>query len=121
NKTKQNKTKQNKTKQNKTKQNKTKQNSLLCRYGLTSAAALLLAFGGASAVKADGKVEVKEREQFMSDLHEKLTEINGLRTLNSNTENVESLVEYLTKRGKLEEEWMEYLFSGVQRKLLDGA
>ncbi|HER2961629.1 TPA: collagen-like protein, partial [Streptococcus pyogenes] len=119
NKTKQNKTKQNKTKQNKTKQNKTKQNSLLCRYGLTSAAALLLAFGGASAVKADG--EVKEREQLMSDLHEKLTEINGLRTLNSNTENIESLVEYLTKRGKLEEEWMEYLFSGVQRKLLDGA
>ncbi|HFX5557333.1 TPA: peptidase, partial [Streptococcus pyogenes] len=52
NKTKQNKTKQNKTKQNKTKQNKTKQN-LLCRYGLTSAAALLLTFGSASAVKAD--------------------------------------------------------------------
>ncbi|HEP1467845.1 TPA: hypothetical protein VB465_001495, partial [Streptococcus pyogenes] len=65
-----NKTKQNKTKQNKTKQNKTKQ-SLLCRYGLTSAAALLLTFGGASAVRADeaGRKGVqddlqKQREAF---------------------------------------------------------
>ncbi|HHK1519165.1 TPA: hypothetical protein ACQOHP_001828, partial [Streptococcus pyogenes] len=64
------KTKQNKTKQNKTKQNKTK-HSLLCRYGLTSAAALLLTFGGASAVRADeaGRKEVqdnlqKQREEF---------------------------------------------------------
>ncbi|HER4599871.1 TPA: collagen-like protein, partial [Streptococcus pyogenes NGAS606] len=70
NKTKQNKTKQNKTKQNKTKQNKTK-HSLLCRYGLTSAAALLLTFGGASAVRADeaGRKGVqddlqKQREAF---------------------------------------------------------
>ncbi|MGP6373290.1 LPXTG-anchored collagen-like adhesin Scl2/SclB, partial [Streptococcus pyogenes] len=51
-------------------QNKTK-HSLLCRYGLTSAAALLLTFGGASAVKADeaGRKEVqdnlqKQREEF---------------------------------------------------------
>ncbi|HER5508453.1 TPA: hypothetical protein VKZ36_000001, partial [Streptococcus pyogenes] len=60
----------NKTKQNKTKQNKTK-HSLLCRYGLTSAAALLLTFGGASAVRADeaGRKGVqddlqKQREAF---------------------------------------------------------
>ncbi|HEQ9001887.1 TPA: LPXTG cell wall anchor domain-containing protein [Streptococcus pyogenes] len=59
-----NKTKQNKTKQNKTKQNKTK-HSLLCRYGLTSAAALLLTFGGASAVKADSSAAGQQKIQDM--------------------------------------------------------
>ncbi|HFU5199038.1 TPA: hypothetical protein ACGOGM_001701, partial [Streptococcus pyogenes] len=68
NKTKQNKTKQNKTKQNKTKQNKTK-HSLLCRYGLTSAAALLLTFGGASAVKADEQV-IREIQQNLSEIRD---------------------------------------------------
>ncbi len=69
-KTKQNKTKQNKTKQNKTKQNKTKtKHSLLCRYGLTSAAALLLTFGGASAVKADEQEEkAKVRTELIQEL-----------------------------------------------------
>ncbi|HEQ8738993.1 TPA: collagen-like protein, partial [Streptococcus pyogenes] len=45
--------------------NKTKQNRLLCRYGLTSAAALLLTFGGASAVKADveGRQQVQDKLQ----------------------------------------------------------
>ncbi|OYO23195.1 hypothetical protein B8B85_01450, partial [Streptococcus pyogenes] len=61
-----NKTKQNKTKQNKTKQNKTKQN-LLCRYGLTSAAALLLTFGGASAVKADNE-SIAATQRKLSEL-----------------------------------------------------
>ncbi|WP_136110519.1 LPXTG-anchored collagen-like adhesin Scl2/SclB [Streptococcus pyogenes] len=79
----------------------------------------MLAFGGASAVKADEKV--KERAQFMSSLAEKLNQINELRTLDSNKESIESLVEYLTNRGKIEEEWMEELYSGVQKKLLDGA
>ncbi|HEP1412885.1 TPA: peptidase, partial [Streptococcus pyogenes] len=116
-KTKQNKTKQNKTKQNKTKQNKTK-HSLLCRYGLTSAAALLLTFGGASAVKANDKV--KERDQLMSSLAEKLDQINELRTL-GDKESIESLVEYLTKRGEIEDKWMGELYSGIQKKLLDGA
>ncbi|HEQ8841956.1 TPA: collagen-like protein, partial [Streptococcus pyogenes] len=60
----------NKTKQNKTKQNKTKQNSLLCRYGLTSAAALLLAFGGASAVKADQQPTIEETQSQLQDLRE---------------------------------------------------
>ncbi|MGF3163753.1 LPXTG-anchored collagen-like adhesin Scl2/SclB, partial [Streptococcus pyogenes] len=49
---------------NKTKQNKTKQ-SLLCRYGLTSAAALLLTFGGASAVKADSSAAGQQKIQGM--------------------------------------------------------
>ncbi|HGH9414319.1 TPA: hypothetical protein ACJP7B_000233, partial [Streptococcus pyogenes] len=58
----------NKTKQNKTKQNKTK-HSLLCRYGLTSAAALLLTFGGASAVKANEQ-GIREIQQELSELRE---------------------------------------------------
>ncbi|HGA4447541.1 TPA: LPXTG-anchored collagen-like adhesin Scl2/SclB [Streptococcus pyogenes] len=54
---------------NKTKQNKTK-HSLLCRYGLTSAAALLLAFGGASAVKADQQPTIEETQSQLQDLRE---------------------------------------------------
>ncbi|HEQ3803006.1 TPA: adhesin Scl2 [Streptococcus pyogenes] len=114
-----NKTKQNKTKQNKTKQNKTK-HSLLCRYGLTSAAALLLTFGGASAVKAEENEKVREQEKLIQQLSEKLVEINDLQTLNGDKESIQSLVDYLTRRGKLEEEWMEYLNSGIQRKLFVG-
>ncbi|HHJ8147540.1 TPA: hypothetical protein ACQNKO_001751, partial [Streptococcus pyogenes] len=72
-KTKQNKTKQNKTKQNKTKQNKTK-HSLLCRYGLTSAAALLLTFGGTSTVKANGE-GIREIQQKLSDLRESFPKV----------------------------------------------
>ncbi|HER6612583.1 TPA: collagen-like protein, partial [Streptococcus pyogenes] len=64
-----NKTKQNKTKQNKTKQNKTK-HSLLCRYGLTSAAALLLTFGGASAVKADEQQTIQRTQEQLQALRE---------------------------------------------------
>ncbi|HEQ4526533.1 TPA: collagen-like protein, partial [Streptococcus pyogenes] len=56
-----------------TKQNKTK-HSLLCRYGLTSAAALLLTFGGASAVKADEKV-IKEIQQELSDLRQRFPKV----------------------------------------------
>ncbi|HFH9756982.1 TPA: hypothetical protein ACGOIM_000547, partial [Streptococcus pyogenes] len=68
-----NKTKQNKTKQNKTKQNKTK-HSLLCRYGLTSAAALLLTFGGASAVKADEQ-GIREIQQNLSEIRDKFPKV----------------------------------------------
>ncbi|HGO5796064.1 TPA: hypothetical protein ACK3IW_001679, partial [Streptococcus pyogenes] len=48
--------------------------SLLCRYGLTSAAALLLTFGGASAVKADEKV-IKEIQQELSDLRQRFPKV----------------------------------------------
>lgn len=56
----------------------------------------------------------------MNSLSQKLEKINDLRTLNGDRESIKSLVEYLTERGKLEEEWMEDLFSGIQRKLLAG-
>ncbi|HHW1548205.1 TPA: LPXTG-anchored collagen-like adhesin Scl2/SclB, partial [Streptococcus pyogenes] len=87
NKTKQNKTKQNKTKQNKTKQNKTKQNktkhSLLCRYGLTSAAALLLTFGGVSAVKADDQQTIAETQKRLLKLREEFPDVEEIYKSNS--------------------------------------
>ncbi|HFN2782650.1 TPA: hypothetical protein ACHDCD_000791, partial [Streptococcus pyogenes] len=64
----------NKTKQNKTKQNKTK-HSLLCRYGLTSAAALLLTFGGASAVKANEQSNIGALQSQLQDLRENLPKV----------------------------------------------
>ncbi|HEP2359372.1 TPA: LPXTG-anchored collagen-like adhesin Scl2/SclB [Streptococcus pyogenes] len=91
----------NKTKQNKTKQNKTK-HSLLCRYGLTSAAALLLTFGGASAVKAD----VVGRQQVQDELQNQRKALPRLKefykdTPNSGVENT-PIYKYLTEmEGKL--------------------
>ncbi|HER1679274.1 TPA: collagen-like protein, partial [Streptococcus pyogenes] len=76
-----NKTKQNKTKQNKTKQNKTK-HSLLCRYGLTSAAALLLTFGGASAVKADSR-SIRETQEKLYELQEQFPKVEDIYKDNS--------------------------------------
>ncbi|HER2409271.1 TPA: collagen-like protein, partial [Streptococcus pyogenes] len=142
NKTKQNKTKQNKTKQNKTKQNKTK-HSLLCRYGLTSAAALLLTFGGASAVKADGnsKSNAEERAALMEKLNGSSTKIDqeevpkvperyetqGLPDVTT-VENDISLIhhhlqqlkQYLETRKQDEKVWREELFKGIQQRLLGG-
>ncbi|HEP7566261.1 TPA: collagen-like protein, partial [Streptococcus pyogenes] len=86
---------------NKTKQNKTK-HSLLCRYGLTSAAALLLTFGGASAVKAD----VVGRQQVQDELQNQRKALPRLKefykdTPNSGVENT-PIYKYLTEmEGKL--------------------
>ncbi|HEP7351115.1 TPA: LPXTG-anchored collagen-like adhesin Scl2/SclB [Streptococcus pyogenes] len=114
NKTKQNKTKQNKTKQNKTKQNKTK-HSLLCRYGLTSAAALLLTFGGASAVKADavGRQQVQDELQNQRKALPRLKEFYK-DTPNSGVENT-PIYKYLTEmEGKLNR-YLETLDEGLHQ------
>ncbi|HFX5699716.1 TPA: hypothetical protein ACIE4J_001316, partial [Streptococcus pyogenes] len=106
NKTKQNKTKQNKTKQNKTKQNKTK-HSLLCRYGLTSAAALLLTFGGAIAVKADGK-GIREMQERLSALREGFPDVEEI--YKSNSVNKETpYYKYLEKLDKSLRDYLEEL------------
>ncbi|MFB1286952.1 hypothetical protein ACETGY_04660, partial [Streptococcus pyogenes] len=73
----------NKTKQNKTKQNKTKQNKLLCRYGLTSAAALLLTFGGVSAVKADEQQTIAETQKRLLKLREEFPDVKKIYESNS--------------------------------------
>ncbi|HHJ9797653.1 TPA: peptidase, partial [Streptococcus pyogenes] len=134
NKTKQNKTKQNKTKQNKTKQNKTKQNSLLCRYGLTSAAALLLTFGGASAVRADNqedpdKVKAQAKNQLLAKLGMGL-ELIGNKEFPTPTPTptddgldatyLKGLLQYLKERDKAENEWRGVLLKGMQDRLFDG-
>ncbi|HHK0740731.1 TPA: hypothetical protein ACQN96_001650, partial [Streptococcus pyogenes] len=105
----------NKTKQNKTKQNKTKQNRLLCRYGLTSAAALLLTFGGASAVKAD----VVGRQQVQDELQNQRKALPRLKefykdTPNSGVENT-PIYKYLTEmEGKLNR-YLETLDEGLHQ------
>ncbi|HHE0776948.1 TPA: hypothetical protein ACO0ZW_001781, partial [Streptococcus pyogenes] len=104
NKTKQNKTKQNKTKQNKTKQNKTKQNRLLCRYGLTSAAALLLTFGGASAVKADGE-GIRETQQELQEIRKNFPSVTE-DFKDNNVYYGHPIIKHLTS---LEEQLQKYL------------
>ncbi|HGI1168789.1 TPA: LPXTG-anchored collagen-like adhesin Scl2/SclB, partial [Streptococcus pyogenes] len=61
--------------------------SLLCRYGLTSAAALLLTLGGASAVRADEKA-IRDIQQELSDLQDRLPKVTksfDYNNLNSQT------------------------------------
>ncbi|HFV1490068.1 TPA: hypothetical protein ACGOK8_000262, partial [Streptococcus pyogenes] len=101
-----NKTKQNKTKQNKTKQNKTK-HSLLCRYGLTSAAALLLTFGGASAVKADSE-GIRKTQERLSALREGFPDVKEI--YESNSVNKETpYYKYLEKLDKSLRDYLEEL------------
>ncbi|MGO6008539.1 LPXTG-anchored collagen-like adhesin Scl2/SclB [Streptococcus pyogenes] len=129
NKTKQNKTKQNKTKQNKTKQNKTK-HSLLCRYGLTSAAALLLTFGGASAVKADGedaqkRAQIQKREELLSELIDGTSRLENKQfpypgSTGLDDTYMNSLIQYLQERKQIEDKWRASLLKGIQDHVLDG-
>ncbi|HER6417279.1 TPA: collagen-like protein, partial [Streptococcus pyogenes] len=113
---------------NKTKQNKTK-HSLLCRYGLTSAATLLLTFGGASAVKADEGADAKKRAQERGELLSAL--IDGTTRLknkqfphpgNTGIDNpyMNSLIEYLQEREQVEDSWRARLLKGIQDRVLDG-
>ncbi|HHJ7996114.1 TPA: hypothetical protein ACQNG4_001724, partial [Streptococcus pyogenes] len=138
-------TKQNKTKQNKTKQNKTK-HSLLCRYGLTSAAALLLTFGGASAVRADAQENnneerMKARSNLIERLHGEISEQkkNQIPNVPSSTydsvpkdisdiendvteirEYLGNINKYLLGQKNSDEKWKRELTQGIQEKLLDG-
>ncbi|HER5563244.1 TPA: peptidase, partial [Streptococcus pyogenes] len=122
-----NKTKQNKTKQNKTKQNKTK-HSLLCRYGLTSAAALLLTFGGASAVRADVQddslVKARARNELLKELGEGLERIEKktFPTPGNHLDNtyMTKLLKYLQEREQDENNWRTRLLKGIQDRALDG-
>ncbi|HES8949659.1 TPA: collagen-like protein, partial [Streptococcus pyogenes] len=114
---------------NKTKQNKTKQNSLLCRYGLTSAAALLLTFGGASAVRADDKAKAEVRNQLLEKLGEGLNDIQDKKFPTPTPADnggslsptyVKELLKYLEERDKAENKWRDTLLDGIQRRAFDG-
>ncbi|HES4624266.1 TPA: collagen-like protein, partial [Streptococcus pyogenes] len=120
----------NKTKQNKTKQNKTK-HSLLCRYGLTSAAALLLAFGGASAVKANSEQQAelvnkaKARDELLGELGEGLNGIESKKIPTPGDDGLDhtymtKLLTYLQEREQAENNWRTRLLRGMQEHVLDG-
>ncbi|HFD4872745.1 TPA: LPXTG-anchored collagen-like adhesin Scl2/SclB [Streptococcus pyogenes] len=110
----------NKTKQNKTKQNKTK-HSLLCRYGLTSAAALLLTFGGASAVRADAQgASNNNKEKLIRELGEGLTRIEKSKIPTPGADDMEKLLKYLQERDKAEDDWRSRLLQGMQERAFDG-
>ncbi|HER0777678.1 TPA: peptidase, partial [Streptococcus pyogenes] len=102
--------------------------SLLCRYGLTSAAALLLTFGGASAVRAnDHQLELsRKRNTLMGELNELHNNIEmksgTLPSSNGDVEEstVKKILKYLEERDRLEDQWREKLFEGMQNKLFDG-
>lgn len=114
---------------NKTKQNKTK-HSLLCRYGLTSAAALLLTFGGASAVKADGedaqkRAQIQKREELLSALIDGTSRLENKQfpypgSTGLDDTYMNSLIQYLQERKQIEDEWRASLLKGIQDHVLDG-
>lgn len=107
--------------------NKTKtKHSLLCRYGLTSAAALLLTFGGASAVKAD---EQEEKAKVRTELIQELAQgLGGIEKKNFPTLGDEDLdhtymtklLTYLQEREQAENSWRKRLLKGIQDHALDG-
>ncbi|HER9466258.1 TPA: LPXTG cell wall anchor domain-containing protein [Streptococcus pyogenes] len=114
---------------NKTKQNKTK-HSLLCRYGLTSAAALLLTFGGASAVKADGedaqkRAQIQKREELLSALIDGTSKLENKQfpypgSTGLDDTYMNSLIQYLQERKQIEDKWRASLLKGIQDHVLDG-
>nr|CAC33778.1 SclB protein [Streptococcus pyogenes] len=114
---------------NKTKQNKTK-HSLLCRYGLTSAAALLLTFGGASAVKADGedaqkRAQIQKREELLSALIDGTSRLENKQCPYPGSTGLDdtymnSLIQYLQERKQIEDKWRASLLKGIQDHVLDG-
>ncbi|HEP1991267.1 TPA: collagen-like protein, partial [Streptococcus pyogenes] len=114
---------------NKTKQNKTK-HSLLCRYGLTSAAALLLTFGGASAVKADGedaqkRAQIQKREELLSTLIDGTSRLENKQfpypgSTGLDDTYMNSLIQYLQERKQIEDKWRASLLKGIQDHVLDG-
>ncbi|HHK0172953.1 TPA: peptidase, partial [Streptococcus pyogenes] len=109
--------------------NKTKQNSLLCRYGLTSAAALLLTFGGASAVRADGQADgqeekAKARTELIKELAQGLDRLEGKKIPTpggkDNNTYMTELLKYLQEREQVEDNWRARLLQGMQGHVLDG-
>ncbi|WP_447395780.1 LPXTG-anchored collagen-like adhesin Scl2/SclB, partial [Streptococcus pyogenes] len=109
--------------------NKTK-HSLLCRYGLTSAAALLLAFGGASAVRADDSNEAEARAKAvvrnrliaelgtgLQDIEKKKFPIQGS---NDDKTYMKELLAYLKERDQAEDKWRGILLGGIQKRAFDG-
>ncbi|HHK0340144.1 TPA: hypothetical protein ACQN9S_001822, partial [Streptococcus pyogenes] len=79
--------------------------SLLCRYGLTSAAALLLTFGGASAVKANQQQAIKETQERLLALREGFPDVKEIYKSNS----VNQTTPYYQYLEKLDKSLRSYL------------
>ncbi|EZL77577.1 hypothetical protein Z296_00545, partial [Streptococcus pyogenes ABC020047076] len=104
--------------------------SLLCRYGLTSAAALLLTFGGASAVKADGedaqkRAQIQKREELLSALIDGTSRLENKQfpypgSTGLDDTYMNSLIQYLQERKQIEDKWRASLLKGIQDHVLDG-
>ncbi|HFD7890657.1 TPA: LPXTG-anchored collagen-like adhesin Scl2/SclB, partial [Streptococcus pyogenes] len=95
--------------------------SLLCRYGLTSAAALLLTFGGASAVRADAQgASNNNKEKLIRELGEGLTRIEKSKIPTPGADDMEKLLKYLQERDKAEDDWRSRLLQGMQERAFDG-
>ncbi|HGI7002647.1 TPA: hypothetical protein ACJTOA_001949, partial [Streptococcus pyogenes] len=77
---------------------------LLCRYGLTSAAALLLTFGGASAVKADGE-GIRETQQELQEIRKNFPSVTE-DFKDNNVYYGHPIIKHLTS---LEEQLQKYL------------
>ncbi|HER2924679.1 TPA: hypothetical protein VJ286_001708, partial [Streptococcus pyogenes] len=110
------------------------------RYGLTSAAALLLTFGGASAVKANDLAQKsKNRDRLIQSLHDqtdikldiphvpKSTYNNKLPDTSDLEGDISVIRQYLTQMNEYikqhkehDQEWKRELTRGIQQKLLDG-
>ncbi|HER8989292.1 TPA: LPXTG cell wall anchor domain-containing protein [Streptococcus pyogenes] len=100
--------------------NKTK-HSLLCRYGLTSAAALLLTFGGASAVRADAQEALNSnKEKLIRELGEGLIRIEKSKIPTPGADDIEKILTYLKERDKAEDDWRSRLLQGMQERAFDG-
>ncbi|HHD5304547.1 TPA: LPXTG-anchored collagen-like adhesin Scl2/SclB, partial [Streptococcus pyogenes] len=105
--------------------------SLLCRYGLTSAAALLLTFGGASAVRADEgedaqkRAQIQKREELLSALIDGTSRLENKQfpypgSTGLDDTYVNSLIQYLQERKQIEDKWRASLLKGIQDHVLDG-
>ncbi|HHJ8407618.1 TPA: hypothetical protein ACQMR5_001789, partial [Streptococcus pyogenes] len=90
--------------------NKTK-HSLLCRYGLTSAAALLLTFGGASAVKADSE-GIRKTQEKLSELQEQFPKVEDIYKDNNLLKQT-STYKYLEQLDKILKDYLKELNGGL--------
>ncbi|HEP1412890.1 TPA: hypothetical protein VB433_001707, partial [Streptococcus pyogenes] len=81
------------------------------RYGLTSAAALLLTFGGASAVKANGE-DIRKTQERLSELQEQFPKVEDIYKDNNLLKQT-STYKYLEQLDKILKDYLKELNGGL--------